>query len=133
MIICSGHTRKSAELVQTLPIKVWLENVKGAVSSHCFYASSFHLFCSWDKRIKLADSIMRSVSLKIAAEQLCLFLIKFVLMTIQWCTALLVEGHRTTVCYGLEKPLFSKMSTSTLPLLRVRLRVHLQWWYNLNN
>lgn len=60
---------------------------------------------------------MCSVLLKTAAEQLCLILIEFVLLTIQWCTAPLVEGHRTTVCYGFEKPFLSKVFTSRLPLI----------------
>lgn len=85
-IVFSPHKKKRAELVQTLPANVWLENVKGSVSSHRFYATSFHFFCSWDKRIKLFNSVTCSVLLKTAADQLCLKL----------------------VCCGFEKPFHSK-------------------------
>jgi len=67
---------------------------------------------------------MCSASLKTAAEHLCLILIKSVLLTIQWCTAPLAEGHRTTVCCGFKKLFLSKVFTSRLPLLRIQLPLY---------
>lgn len=126
--LCSVHTTKRAELVQTLPVKIWLENVKGAVSSHRFYAMSFHLsFCSWDKRIKLFDSITCSVLLQTAAVpktgllwvwkvrplKRCLLRIQFhVSFFYCWCN---VNNLKS---WGSASPCFKQSSSLSLAQLR---------------
>lgn len=84
-VMCSVRATKSAELVQTARKRFGCKMSKGEFNLIAFMPHHF-ICCSAagiKKKKKLASSIVCSVLLKTVAEQLCLILIKFVLLAIQ--------------------------------------------------